>query len=143
MTHLVYKKYEIQPTNYAPTTFLIIVLPSLSSSFLVPHYTSAARAYALGFITYYAAILTSIACYRLSPWHPLARYPGPILARLSKLWGVYGVLRGNTKEVMREVHAKYGSYVRIGLWVFSDHRRNSEKLMFIILRLRRVGPNEV
>ncbi|KAH7103623.1 high nitrogen upregulated cytochrome P450 monooxygenase 2 [Auriculariales sp. MPI-PUGE-AT-0066] len=31
------------------------------------------------------ALLASIAVYRLSPWHPLARYPGPWLHKLTKL----------------------------------------------------------
>ena len=37
---------------------------------------------------YFAALLVSIAAYRISPFHPLARYPGPFVAKLSKLWMV-------------------------------------------------------
>jgi hypothetical protein len=29
---------------------------------------------------------SSIVIYRLAPWHPLANYPGPVLAKLGKLW---------------------------------------------------------
>ena len=40
------------------------------------------------FFTYFATLLGSIAAYRISPFHPLARYPGPFIAKLSKLWMV-------------------------------------------------------
>ena len=43
--------------------------------------------------TYFATLLGSIAAYRISPFHPLARYPGPFIAKLSKLWMVVSFLR--------------------------------------------------
>lgn len=52
--------------------------------------------------------------YRLSPWHPLAKYPGPRLAKLTKFWAVVVVLRKRQLQTVKELHAKYGQIVRVG-----------------------------
>ena len=91
-----------------------MIVPFLSSSFLLGHFSSANAAYTVGFATYYTSVITSIAIYRLSPWHPLAKYPGPIAAKLSKLWIVYVILKGDQLRVINDLHRKYGPYVRTG-----------------------------
>ncbi|KZV95507.1 cytochrome P450 [Exidia glandulosa HHB12029] len=68
--------------------------------------------YSLGGTTF-ATLLLSIAAYRLSPWHPLARYPGPLLHRLTKLRTVYASWRGNHFKEMAKIHDKYGPVVRM------------------------------
>jgi hypothetical protein len=40
-------------------------------------------------------LCSSIAVYRLSPWHPLASYPGPALAKLSKWYMAYRIAKGD------------------------------------------------
>ncbi|EJD05634.1 high nitrogen upregulated cytochrome P450 monooxygenase 2 [Fomitiporia mediterranea MF3/22] len=114
VTHLIYKKYEVQPSSYIPTFLLLIATPFICSSFLPPHFSSTTNAYIAGFGTFYSSLLASIACYRLSPWHPLAKYPGPILAKLSKFWIIYIILKGDQLRVVTELHKKYGPYVRLG-----------------------------
>ncbi|GJE88926.1 cytochrome P450 [Phanerochaete sordida] len=52
--------------------------------------------------------------YRLSPWHPLAQYPGPVLCRISSLWLTYVSFRGRRHLVLDRMHDKYGEYMRIG-----------------------------
>jgi hypothetical protein len=48
---------------------------------------------ALGtFATYFVTLTGSIAVYRVSPFHPLAKYPGPFIAKLSKLWMVHSFI---------------------------------------------------
>jgi formate hydrogenlyase subunit 4 len=39
-------------------------------------------------VLYLLALSASITAYRLSPFHPLARYPGPLFARLSRFWAL-------------------------------------------------------
>ena len=85
------------------------------------------------YATFYATLALSVIFYRLSPFHPLARYPGPVLARVSKLWFVsvrrsapkYSMLilclpkaylgwRGRQHVHYMNLHKKYGDVVRVG-----------------------------
>ncbi|KAH6914654.1 cytochrome P450 [Coprinopsis sp. MPI-PUGE-AT-0042] len=60
-------------------------------------------------------LCVSIMAYRLSPWHPLARFPGPALARVSKWFMVHRILvKGGRHTILRELHERHGPYVRIG-----------------------------
>lgn len=53
--------------------------------------------------------------YRLSPFHPLASYPGPFAARISKFWAAYNTFtRGDMHRTLRALHEKYGEVVRVG-----------------------------
>ncbi|KAJ7464565.1 cytochrome P450 [Mycena latifolia] len=58
--------------------------------------------------------LGSTLCYRLSPWHSLARFPGPFLWRISSLCLVYISFTGKRYLVLDDLHRKYGPFVRIG-----------------------------
>ncbi|KZV95452.1 cytochrome P450 [Exidia glandulosa HHB12029] len=60
-----------------------------------------------------ATLLLSVALYRLSPWHPLSRYPGPVLHRLTKLRTVYASWHGIHYKEMKQMHEKYGPIVRM------------------------------
>lgn len=54
--------------------------------------------------------------YRLSPWHPLAKYPGPVMAKATYWYRTYHeIYRGGkmTKELFI-LHEKYGDVVRFG-----------------------------
>ena len=44
----------------------------------------------------------SIMVYRLGPWHPLAKYPGPIGAKLSKWWMAYCIAHGHRHLKLQE-----------------------------------------
>ncbi|KAI5119310.1 hypothetical protein M0805_004554 [Coniferiporia weirii] len=114
VVHVAYKKYEFQPSSYFPTLLLLGATPFLSSSFLLAHFSSATSAYLSGFSTFYVSLLTSIAIYRVSPWHPLAKYPGPILAKLTKFWIIAVILKGDQLRVIADLHKKHGPYVRTG-----------------------------
>ena len=121
IVHLVYKKYETQPSNYFSTFLLLVGIPGLSSSFLVAHYQTLFVAYPVGFLAFYTALSFSITAYRLGPWHPLYRYPGPKLARISKWWSIYMLKTGKYYILTREMHAKYGDWVRVGEIDFVHH----------------------
>ncbi|KAJ7675032.1 high nitrogen upregulated cytochrome P450 monooxygenase 2 [Mycena olivaceomarginata] len=71
------------------------------------------------FSIYFATLLTSLALYRLSPFHPLAQYPGPILHKLSNFQMVRVALTGKRHLYITELHKKYGSHVRVGPNVLS------------------------
>ena len=45
---------------------------------------------------------------------PLAQFPGPFLASLTKLWLVYKIRQGQYHRLIQTLHAQYGPVVRIG-----------------------------
>ncbi|KAH7371279.1 cytochrome P450 [Pyrenochaeta sp. MPI-SDFR-AT-0127] len=46
-------------------------------------------------------------------FHPLAKYPGPFFASISRLWLIIDVAKGNAEKTQRQLHARFGSIVRI------------------------------
>lgn len=59
-------------------------------------------------VTYRAAI----ALYNISPFHPLYRFPGPRLARMSYLYEAYydWILVGRYGKEIKRMHDKYGAF---------------------------------
>ena len=43
-------------------------------------------------------------------FHPLAKYPGPFLASISRLWLLLQVASANVDQTQRELHKKHGGY---------------------------------
>lgn len=109
--HAVFKHWE--PTNYAVVSLLLIVVPSYLASSAV-QYDGYVRGIFLTFVTYYVTLLASIALYRLSPFHPLWRYPGPIPCKLTKWWMLRQHRSGTSHLYVRNLHRRYGNVVRIG-----------------------------
>ncbi|KAI0667874.1 cytochrome P450 [Trametes maxima] len=64
--------------------------------------------------TYVLVVCFFTATYRLSPWHPLSSYPGPLLAKISSLWLSYISFTGKRYEVFDHLHHQYGPFLRIG-----------------------------
>ena len=67
----------------------------------------------LGVIVLIAADLVWIAIYRIFS-HPLAKYPGPVLAKLSDLYMVSAAARCRDTYTRHELHRRYGNVVRTG-----------------------------
>jgi hypothetical protein len=66
-----------------------------------------------------AALGLSITFYRLL-FHPLRKYPGPVLARLTKIWFAFVCRDGKVFRVIQALHKQYGDVVRIGTY-FCPH----------------------
>lgn len=93
----------------------------------------------LAFVTYYVTLLSSITLYRLSPFHPLAQYPGPLLPKITKLWHVWKIWHGKQHLYIQGLHDKYGDIVRIG-------KLNPPSRPYYVLVIHNaiaLGPNEV
>ncbi|KAH6915696.1 cytochrome P450 [Coprinopsis sp. MPI-PUGE-AT-0042] len=60
------------------------------------------------------SMVGSMIAYRLSPLHPLWGYPGPILAKATKLWMVYWTATGKRHLAIARLHETYGDWVRTG-----------------------------
>ncbi|KAL7949231.1 cytochrome P450 [Trichoderma barbatum] len=65
------------------------------------------------FIGLTSLALLSVASYRLF-FHPLAKYPGPILAGLSEFWFIHKFFKGYVHLSIGDLHRTYGHAVRIG-----------------------------
>jgi hypothetical protein len=64
---------------------------------------------------YWISLSVSVALYRISPFHPLAQYKGPILGKVSRLWTTHLAVKGNIHEVFERLFEEYNSdVVRIG-----------------------------
>lgn len=113
MTWLIYKKYEL--TGLKSSTLLLLVVPGLLSGALRTHFPTLFHTVAVVYIRYWTLLTLLIVGYRISPFHPLAAYPGPLLCKVSKLWHAYIVWRyGKSFRYVQELHEQYGEIVRIG-----------------------------
>ncbi|KAH8920419.1 cytochrome P450 [Atractiella rhizophila] len=68
----------------------------------------------LSYALYLCFVFTAVFLYRLSPLHPLAPFPGPKLAKLNMWWYLPQAVKGTERWDMKELHEKYGDFVRIG-----------------------------
>ncbi|KAF8178952.1 cytochrome P450 [Pholiota molesta] len=69
--------------------------------------------FSLAIGVYTGAALFATAAYRVSPFHPLANYPGPWLWRISSFRLAYVSYMGRRHLVLDELHRKYGPFMRI------------------------------
>ncbi|KAL5498761.1 hypothetical protein ACEPAH_2116 [Sanghuangporus vaninii] len=113
--HAIYKHYEPDASLLPVHFLLLIVIPALPSASFLPHFQgSAEAAISCAYLLFYLALIMSIVLYRISPWHSLAKYPGPFLAKITKFWGAFTMAKGKNHIVLKKLHEKYGPYVRIG-----------------------------
>ena len=113
ITHFIFNRWE--PMEPPPVAALLVGVPALLSKLLVRHYGDL-RGVPLTFAVFHLTLASSILLYRTSPFHPLARYPGPFLAKVTR-WYLTGLaLSGKQHLRLQELHEQYGDIVRIGMW---------------------------
>ncbi|KAF7563220.1 hypothetical protein G7046_g917 [Stylonectria norvegica] len=66
---------------------------------------------ALAVSVFAVIFLTGSTIYNLF-FHPLAKYPGPLLARISPVYSIWGLFRGRWPFDVHQLHLKYGPIVR-------------------------------
>ncbi len=95
---------------------LLIVVPTLSltASSYIENASQSLRSVLANFAFYYLCLSVSILAYRLSPLHPLSAFPGPRLARVSKMYGVWASATGKQHRILKRLHDEYGPIVRTG-----------------------------
>lgn len=84
---------------------------------LVAHYTGVKNerlvtAALAGFVVYMIAMGASLVLYRLA-FHPLRKYPGPLLGKLTRFLATYHVWAWDYHDWLQAMHEKYGEAVRI------------------------------
>ncbi|KAG7090560.1 hypothetical protein E1B28_009668 [Marasmius oreades] len=92
---------------------LLLVVPGLLLAFVQPTDTSFIQG-VLSVLGYYITIIGCTLLYRLSPWHPLAAYPGPLVCKITKLKGAAVGRSGKQHLYYQSLHSQYGDVVRIG-----------------------------
>ncbi|KAF9444394.1 cytochrome P450 [Macrolepiota fuliginosa MF-IS2] len=102
-----------EDTSVRGSILFLLVLPSLHTKFLLNYYP-ALQATLTAFSLYYVVLFTSIIAYRLSPFHPLYKYPGPLCCRITKWTTAQVALLGETHRWVRDLHRRYGPIVRTG-----------------------------
>jgi hypothetical protein len=94
-----------------PLVTLLVVPPALLSSPLSFHVR---WPISLAFTIYGSLLVFFTLVYRLSPLHPLAKYPGPAIAKTSKWWAAYLGGKGDLHRYGKDLHDRYGDVVRVG-----------------------------
>ena len=110
--------YFIHGEHHMKASLLASLIPvcvMLLAVVQVPHNTFL-QALQYGFrVThaYATGLYSSIVIYRLF-LHPLQNFPGPPLAKISKLWHAYKILDRRNHTSLEELHERYGDIVRTG-----------------------------
>jgi hypothetical protein len=112
VSHLIFRYFE--PQSALSRVALLLVTPALLS--LPVSYTgrSLYAAVPLAFTAYASALLFFTLTYRISPFHPLAKIPGPVIAKTSKWWAAYVNSKGDLHRYYKSLHDRYGDIVRVG-----------------------------
>ncbi|KAJ8514807.1 hypothetical protein ONZ45_g7704 [Pleurotus djamor] len=110
--YLFFKRFE--PTHPLIHLVSFIGVP-LAWSILVRDPSQQSSTSVVRTIGYYLGTLViSVLSYRLSPLHPLARYPGPVLYKATRWWPALVCLSGKQHLRYEELHRQYGNVVRVG-----------------------------
>lgn len=94
---------------------LLLATPTSLTVLYLPHAANIIHAIRNVFGIFWLTLISSIFVYRLSPWHPLAKYPGPLLPRLTKFYFAFISFQGKQHVHYAQLHQKYGDAVRVGL----------------------------
>ncbi|KAJ8462070.1 hypothetical protein ONZ51_g11136 [Trametes cubensis] len=112
---LVHKVFRDHSWSFSVTirSLLLLVPPFLGAAASQTMATTPG-AWLLCFGTYWGVFLLSLVAYRVSPFHPLACYPGPFLCRSTGFWMALAGRGGRRYLYVQTLHERYGDIVRIG-----------------------------
>ncbi|KLO12993.1 high nitrogen upregulated cytochrome P450 monooxygenase 2 [Schizopora paradoxa] len=113
-THLYFRKYTFAPPNVFCTLGYLLVCPALLSIPFIHSFHSPWLAVFASFLSSYSSLLAITILYRISPFHPLSKFPGPALARVSKFWALRNAASGKQHITFKSLHDTYGPVVRVG-----------------------------
>ncbi|KAF7344409.1 hypothetical protein MSAN_01922100 [Mycena sanguinolenta] len=110
MNHFCFRNYE--PSGANLPLVLLAVQPAILLVLIGEPFSLLRLLWS--YIVFLGSLSLSIVAYRLSPFHPLVRYPGPVIAKVTKLWGLWKASRGYKHLYYKKLHDTYGPYVRVG-----------------------------
>ncbi|KAK0505289.1 cytochrome P450 [Armillaria luteobubalina] len=67
-----------------------------------------------GLASFLGTMIVLAVAYRLSPFHPLWRFPGPFLNKITSFKAMHMVSTGHRYLIIKDLHKKYGKFVRTG-----------------------------
>ncbi|KAF9564495.1 cytochrome P450 [Agrocybe pediades] len=112
-THVWFKSFD--PISLQASLAVLSITPTVLACYLSSVQNVAPLSDLLWiYPTYYLAVLLSVCAYRLSPFHPLAKYPGPTILKITKLYSVWVAYKGTYHAYIRELHRRYGPTIRTG-----------------------------
>ena len=112
VSHFIFRHFE--PSSITLRATLLVVIPALFSFPISCTVRSLNTALLLAFAAYWSGLVFYTLAYRLSSFHPLAKFPGPLLAKTSKWWAAYLSGIGDQHRFLKRLHDRYGDVVRIG-----------------------------
>ena len=107
-----------------PVLIVLLLVTPVLLSVPISYHVHPLTAVLLAFVTYGSAVASFALMYHLSPLHPLAKYPGPTVAKTSKLWAVYLSSTGIMHRCFKSLHDHYGDVVRVGWCQCLSHPSN-------------------
>ncbi|EMD34271.1 hypothetical protein CERSUDRAFT_97529 [Gelatoporia subvermispora B] len=109
--HLVFKKYEPR----TPSVHIALLgLPPIMLSVPFQQYFGSFGAILITCIVFWTTLSLSVVLYRISPFHPLGKYPGPLLHKITRLSFTLISVQGRQHTHIQQLHKRYGDIVRIG-----------------------------
>ncbi|TFK27311.1 cytochrome P450 [Coprinopsis marcescibilis] len=111
VTHQWFKNTE---PRHMPLIFMVLTLVPLSGYFLQPEAGFELRYLLVEYALFYTTLLLSTVVYRIAPFHPLAKHPGPLMCKVTKLWTTWIAYKGHSHRYFKELHDIYGPIVRVG-----------------------------
>ena len=112
LVHFIFKQTETHRPFWL--FILLLAIPACLTFLYLPHDGSIIQAAVKVFGLFWSTLTASILVYRVSPWHPLAKYPGPLICKLTKFHLAFLSLGGKQFLYYHELHRKYGDAVRVG-----------------------------
>jgi cytochrome P450 family 628 len=113
-SHLIFKHYE--PTVPQFSTYIVVLQFLSFTIWRIQQHSSQASLLCVILscnVCFFVVLGSSIAIYRLF-FHPLRKYPGPILGKLSKFHFSYVCAGGHSHRYLEALHRKHGDIVRYG-----------------------------
>lgn len=115
--------------DHAAFAYCIAVIANCAYLFCIGAPSPLSRVFSF-FTTYSVSAIIAVITYRLGPWHPLAKYPGPWWWWFSSLKLAHVSYMGRRHFVIDDLHKKYGPFVRIGPNVVSINTLSAVKMYY-------------
>ncbi|KAK1215600.1 hypothetical protein PQX77_021789 [Marasmius sp. AFHP31] len=115
--HLYFKRYEPVRTTVVRTACFLLLEPAIQLFALHRFAGTVDISKSNLFITYlifFGTMATFITLYRLSPFHPLAKIPGPVMYKITKFYRMYVTWTGQQRITLNALHDQYGPIIHTG-----------------------------